>query len=46
MILHRYTQCEMMSAHYKHPILLIEWEENKSFSLEVGSISLGFWCPY
>lgn len=24
----------MMSAHYKHPILLIEWEENKSFSLE------------
>lgn len=23
-----------MSAHYKHPILLIEWEENKSFSLE------------
>ncbi|GJE89027.1 DNA repair protein [Phanerochaete sordida] len=29
-----YTQCEMMSAHYKHPILLIEWEENKSFSLE------------
>ncbi len=23
-----------MSAHYKHPILLIEWEEHKSFSLE------------
>lgn len=22
-----------MSAHYKHPILLIEWEEHKSFSL-------------
>lgn len=30
---YRYTQCEMMSAHYKHPILLIEWEEHKSFSL-------------
>ena len=30
----RYTQCEVMSAHYKHPILLIEWEEHKSFSLE------------
>ncbi|THG93822.1 hypothetical protein EW026_g7520 [Hermanssonia centrifuga] len=29
-----YTQCEMMSAHYKHPILLIEWEEHRSFSLE------------
>ncbi|KAI0691074.1 hypothetical protein BC835DRAFT_1433046 [Cytidiella melzeri] len=29
-----YTQCELMSAHYKHPILLIEWEEHKSFSLE------------
>ena len=23
-----------MSAHYKHPILLIEWEEHKSFSLD------------
>ena len=33
--LSRYTQCEMMSAHYKHPILLIEWEENKSFSFGV-----------
>ncbi|TCD61999.1 hypothetical protein EIP91_007639 [Steccherinum ochraceum] len=29
-----YTQCETMSAHYKQPILLIEWEEHKSFSLE------------
>ncbi|KAI0077545.1 hypothetical protein K474DRAFT_1707288 [Panus rudis PR-1116 ss-1] len=29
-----YTQCELMSAHYKQPILLIEWEENKSFSLD------------
>ncbi|OAX33888.1 hypothetical protein K503DRAFT_725243 [Rhizopogon vinicolor AM-OR11-026] len=29
-----YTQCELMSVHYKQPILLIEFEENKSFSLE------------
>ncbi|THH30533.1 hypothetical protein EUX98_g3669 [Antrodiella citrinella] len=29
-----YTQCEVMSAHYKQPILLIEWEEHKSFSLD------------
>ncbi|CAL1710551.1 unnamed protein product [Somion occarium] len=29
-----YTQCELMSAHYKQPILLIEWEEHKSFSLD------------
>ena len=32
----RYTQCEMMSVHYKQPILLIEFEQNKSFSLQVG----------
>lgn len=25
-----------MSAHYKYPVLLIEWEENKSFALEVS----------
>jgi len=31
-----YTQCELMSVHYKHPILLIEFEEHKSFSLEVS----------
>jgi DNA excision repair protein ERCC-4 len=24
-----------MSVHYKHPILLIEFEEDKAFSLEV-----------
>lgn len=30
-----YTQCELMSVHYKQPILLIEFEEHKSFSLEV-----------
>ena len=33
--MYRYTQCEAMSAHYKQPILLIEFEEHKSFSLEV-----------
>ncbi|KAG8933581.1 hypothetical protein FRC02_011596 [Tulasnella sp. 418] len=29
-----YTQCELMSVHYKNPILLIEFEESKSFSLQ------------
>ncbi|CEP16749.1 hypothetical protein [Parasitella parasitica] len=29
-----YTQCEMMSVSYKTPILLIEFDENKSFSLQ------------
>ncbi len=28
-----------MSAHYKQPILLIEFEEHKSFSLEVPTPS-------
>ncbi|KAL5529182.1 hypothetical protein ACEPAG_5156 [Sanghuangporus baumii] len=32
-----YTQCELMSVHYKQPILLIEFEEHKSFSLETVS---------
>ncbi|KAL1679123.1 hypothetical protein EV122DRAFT_263999 [Schizophyllum commune] len=32
-----YTQCEIMSVHYKHPILLIEFEEEKAFSLEIIS---------
>ncbi|KAJ7616307.1 hypothetical protein DFH06DRAFT_1239050 [Mycena polygramma] len=32
-----YTQCELMSVHYKHPILLIEFEEDKAFSLETVS---------
>ncbi|KAF8639006.1 hypothetical protein AX17_001785 [Amanita inopinata Kibby_2008] len=32
-----YTQCELMSVHYKHPILLIEFEEDKAFSLELVS---------
>ncbi|KAF9482914.1 hypothetical protein BDN70DRAFT_964606 [Pholiota conissans] len=29
-----YTQCEMMTAHYKYPVLLIEFEEDKAFSLD------------
>lgn len=29
-----YTQCEMMSIHYQHPILLIEFDQEKSFSLQ------------
>ncbi|KAH0838837.1 hypothetical protein J3R83DRAFT_7247 [Lanmaoa asiatica] len=32
-----YTQCELMSVHYKQPVLLIEFEENKAFSLETVS---------
>jgi hypothetical protein len=31
----RYTQCENMSLHYKTPVLLIEFDQNKSFSLQV-----------
>jgi hypothetical protein len=30
-----------MSAHYKQPVLLIEFEEQKSFSLEVRINALG-----
>ncbi|KAL1747983.1 hypothetical protein HDZ31DRAFT_79987 [Schizophyllum fasciatum] len=32
-----YTQCEIMSVHYKYPVLLIEFEEEKAFSLEIIS---------
>ncbi|KAL0961548.1 hypothetical protein HGRIS_006487 [Hohenbuehelia grisea] len=32
-----YTQCELMSVHYKQPILLIEFDEDKAFSLEIVS---------
>ncbi|KAG7444880.1 uncharacterized protein BT62DRAFT_981292 [Guyanagaster necrorhizus] len=32
-----YTQCELMSVHYKNPVLLIEFEEDKAFSLEIIS---------
>lgn len=33
----RYQQCEQMTAHYKQPILLIEFDEKKSFNLDVRS---------
>ncbi|WFD42905.1 DNA repair protein RAD16 [Malassezia psittaci] len=29
-----YTQCEAMSVHYQHPILLIEFEQERAFTLE------------
>ncbi|KAF9527873.1 hypothetical protein CPB83DRAFT_855339 [Crepidotus variabilis] len=29
-----YTQCELMSQHYKYPVLLIEFEEDKAFTLD------------
>ncbi|GAA5882826.1 hypothetical protein JCM3774_002928 [Rhodotorula dairenensis] len=29
-----FQQCELMTAHYKEPILLIEFDEKKSFNLE------------
>ncbi|RKU39790.1 hypothetical protein DL546_000249 [Coniochaeta pulveracea] len=29
-----YNQCETMFAHYKSPMLLIEFDQNKSFTLE------------
>ena len=31
-----------MSAHYKQPILLIEFEEPKSLSIEVGHVVLEY----
>lgn len=31
----RFQQCEQMTAHYKQPILLIEFDEKKSFNMEV-----------
>ncbi|KAJ7274649.1 hypothetical protein C8J57DRAFT_1312429 [Mycena rebaudengoi] len=40
-----YTQCELMSVHYKHPVLLIEFEEDKAFSLEVVSQLKSFVKP-
>ncbi|KAG5637597.1 hypothetical protein H0H81_003988 [Sphagnurus paluster] len=32
-----YTQCELMSVHYKIPVLLIEFEEDKAFTLDIVS---------
>ncbi|WFD07905.1 DNA repair protein RAD16 [Malassezia vespertilionis] len=29
-----YTQCESMSIHYQHPILLIEFDQDKAFTLQ------------
>ncbi|KAG6333461.1 hypothetical protein ID866_5631 [Astraeus odoratus] len=40
-----YTQCELMSVHYKQPILLIEFEENKAFSLETISETKSYVKP-
>ncbi|KAH7904298.1 restriction endonuclease type II-like protein, partial [Hygrophoropsis aurantiaca] len=30
-----YTQCELMSVHYKTPVLLIEFEEGRAFGFDV-----------
>jgi DNA excision repair protein ERCC-4 len=30
-----YNQCESMSQYYKQPMVLIEFDQNKSFNLEV-----------
>ncbi len=30
-----YQQCELLTAHYKQPVLLIEFDEKKSFNIEV-----------
>ncbi len=32
-----YTQAETMLLHYKSPMLLIEFDQNKSFTLEVNT---------
>ena len=32
--LDRYTQVEAMAVHYSHPVLLIEFDQDKSFSLQ------------
>jgi len=34
----RYQQCELMTAHYKQPVLLIEFDEKKSFNLEASLV--------
>lgn len=34
-----------MSVHYKQPILLIEFEENKSFSLQVRPLRASSAAP-
>ncbi|GAA5943954.1 ssDNA endodeoxyribonuclease RAD1 [Sporobolomyces koalae] len=34
-----YQQCELMTAHYKQPVLLIEFDEKKSFNLDTYEAS-------
>lgn len=36
-----YAQCELMTAHYRQPVLLIEFEENRAFSIQVDPFP--FW---
>jgi len=38
-----YTQCESMTHHYKQPMLLIEFEQSKSFNLEVSNSYTVLW---
>ena len=33
-----YTQCVAMSRHYANPLLLIEFSEDRPFSLLVGTV--------
>jgi len=40
-----YAQCELMSVHYKQPILLLEFEEHKSFSLQIAGQLKSFAKP-
>ena len=42
-IIFRYTQCELMTQHYKYSILLIEFEEDKAFSLDVSLLLLALY---
>ena len=35
----RYNQATAMCRHYKRPILLIEFDESKSFSLQVRNVN-------
>lgn len=36
-----YNQCVSMCRYYKKPVLLIEFDANKSFSLQVKSVKKG-----
>lgn len=37
-----YNQCETMMQYYRTPLLLIEFDQNKSFNLEVYPIAIPF----